>query len=478
MLTVTLSGGHASGLVIPADVIRSSTGQVVHEAALEAGQATTIDVPSGQYTVLARFPSGRSMAIQTNGRDEIVMPLPRSAHEFLEYQTAIGGAPALDRYSPYGQWTRDEPWVQLWTTEAIAWPSAYSDGDGTSWVVGFQEQLERGMHYLVVGSSTGAARVVVLPTESQPSVTIRTKGPGTGKTGDFDIAVSSTGPFATATSDEARRIESVLLCLHQQRVDKAAMIAAQRLLFEKLHDPTGAAVGGYYLLMSGAYDRMHDWPGNFENWKSYLPDAAVIHGLQTLWGRSGSRVDLESAAHSLIRASLLGPPLLTIGLRLLQQGLERLRSHLADPALDGALRIVNSYVAAADPDKPYTTFLGFHPRQPSTQPTSGVPIDRTHLHWLSSLTTGWWDFPPVTGQSRPASRTNIFVEPDASSGWRIVFDPVPVAEISATIERFPTKAAAVSAAREFARAQPHSRLVIYRSDFTTERVQILDSRPS
>ena len=478
MLTVTLDGGHASGLVVPADVISASTGEVVHEAALEAGRATSIDVPPGQYTVLARFPSGRSMAIQTDGRDEIVMPLPRSAHEFLEYQTAIGGAPALDRYSPYGRSTRDEPWVQLWTTEPIAWPRAYSDGDGTSWVIGFQEELERGMHYLVVGSSTGAARVVVLPAECQPSVTIRTKGPGTGKTGDFDVAVSSTGPFATATSDEARRIESVLLCLHEQRVDKAAMMAAQRLLFEKLHDPTGAAVGGYYLLLSGAYDRMHDWPGNFEHWKSYLPDAAVIHGLQSLWGASGGSVDHESAAHSLIRASLLGPPLLTIGLRLLQQGLERLRAHLADPALDGALRIVNSYVAAADPDKPYTTFLGFDPRRPSMQPTSGVPIDRTHLHWLSSLTTGWWDFPAGIGPTRPAGRTNIFVEPDAHGDWRVVRDDAPAVDMTAMIERFPTKASAVAAARDLALAQTHSRLVVYRSDFTTERVQIFDSPPS
>jgi hypothetical protein len=362
--------------------------------------------------------------------------------------------------------------VQLWTTEPLTWPVGGSDTDGTSWVLTFHEPLARGMHYLVTGSASAASRVTVLPAEAQPSITIRTEGPGTGGPGEIDVTVSdSTG---SPEASESRAAESVLLCLHNGQVETATLLAAERLLFEKLANPTGAAIGGYYLLMAGDFQRMHNWPGNFESWKDYLPDAAIIHGLEKLWEPDDSKRDLQAASQSLIRASLLGPPVFTIGLKLLRQGLELLNRHLTDPALDGALRLVNSYGNAADADKPYTTFLARNPYWPLAQPIIGVPAERTHLYWLTSLTPGWSPFPPESSATHSAAqRSNVFVEPVGTRGWQVAWTTTSGPESA----QFDTKRAATAFARSQARKSAPSRLVVYKGDLSTERVTTFD-RPT
>ena len=475
-MNVTITDRHhrARGLLVPAEIISGKSGDVVSEVGLEVGRTTEVDVePDESYTVRARFPSGRFVAVQNEGRADVSIPVPLSAHEFLEYQTATGAVPAVDRYVPPLRPTANEPWVQLWTTQPRPWPAGGSDTDGTSWVLTIRERLPSGMHYLVTGSSAAACRVTVLPVEAQPSITIRTKGPGTGGRGGIDVTVSAADPSDSRDANETRAAESVLLHLHSGRVETATLLAAQRLLFQKITNPTGAAIGGYYLLMAGDFERMHNWPGNFESWKDYLPDAAIIHGLRCLWEPDDSKRDLRSASQSLVRASLLGPPVFTIGLRLLRQGLELLNRHLTDPALDGALRLVNSYGNAADADKPYTTFLARNPLEPLAHPVTGVPFDRTHLYWLSSLTLGWSPFPPEnTATPSTAQRNNVFVEPVGARGWQVAWTTASGAES----ERFDAKRTAITFARRKALESAPSRLVIYKGDLSTNRVNTFNKR--
>lgn len=99
-VTITAEHGGASGLRVPAEIISDTSGDVVKEVGLDVGGTTPVDVQPGEYTVRARFPSGRFMAAQSKGRDDVSIAVPPSAHEFLEYQTATGAAPALDRFAP------------------------------------------------------------------------------------------------------------------------------------------------------------------------------------------------------------------------------------------------------------------------------------------------------------------------------------------------------------------------------------------
>ncbi len=433
-VTITELHGRARGLRVPAEIISDRSGDVVREIGLEVGLTTPVDVQPGEY---------------------------------LEYQTATGSSPALDRFAPPARRTANEPWVQLWSSEPVRWPAGSSDTDGTTWVLTFGEPLPRGMHYLVAGSATAKSRVIVLPVEAQPSITIRTEGPGTGGQGEIDVTVSATGSTGSPEATESRAAESVLFCLHNGQVETATLLAAQSLLYNKLPNPTGAAIGGYYLLMAGDFQRMHNWPGNFESWKDYLPDAAIIHGLQRLWEPDDSKRDLPAASQSLIRASLLGPPVFTIGLKLLRQGLELLNRHLTDPVLDRALRLVSSYGNAADADKPYTTFVGRNPYEPLAQRIVGVPAERTHLHWLSSLALGWSPFPPnSTAMPSRTQRSNVFVQPTGARGWQVTLTTTSGTESA----QFDAKRAATTFARTQARTIAPSRLVVYKSDLSTDRV--------
>src|SRR5205823_5460912 len=68
----------------------------------------------------------------------------------------------------------------------------------------------------------------------------------------------------------------------QRAADQVRGAQAEQMLRDKLMDPLGAAVGGYYLLRSESLTLMHDWPNNFANWIEWLPDGAIIHAWQLL----------------------------------------------------------------------------------------------------------------------------------------------------------------------------------------------------
>jgi hypothetical protein len=162
----------------------------------------------------------------------------------------------------------------------------------------------------------------------------------------------------------------------------------------------------------------------------------------------------------------------TIGLKLLRQGLELLSRHLTDPALDRALRLVNSYGNAADSSKPYTTFLARNPYEPLAQPIVGVPGQRTHIYWLSSLALGGSPFPPESAAATSAmQRRNVFVEPIGPRGWQVAWTTTSGAESA----QFDAKHGAITFARSQAEEFAPSRLVVYKGDLTTDHVTTFDT---
>lgn len=97
------------------------------------------------------------------------------------------------------------------------------------------------------------------------------------------------------------------------RPDQAVALApsAESLLFNKVRDPFGAAIGGYALLRLNALERMHDWADNLGRWFDWLPDGAVIAG--ELAARQGQD---DLAAEWYVTAASRGLPVFSEGLSL------------------------------------------------------------------------------------------------------------------------------------------------------------------
>lgn len=189
--------------------------------------------------------------------------------------------------------------------------------------------------------------------------------------GAIDSADALAGEFA---ENEQGRLQ-YSLSDPQYRVSDAAFERAEGYARAKIVDPPRAAIGFYYLLRTGALERLHEWPNNFANWIWWLPDAPVIHASQVL---RKSPVDRGLALRRLATAAQLGPPVYTEGLRLLFEALHVLRADhwAADQAptiVETALAQVAPYAEACDWTQAVTTFFGTHPEEPSLTLQTGIP---------------------------------------------------------------------------------------------------------
>jgi hypothetical protein len=146
---------------------------------------------------------------------------------------------------------------------------------------------------------------------------------------------------------------------------------AEELLGNKLPNPFGAVVGGYYLLRTRNFELLHKWPNNFANWVPWLPDSAIIHAWQLLRTEGDRGRDL--ARQRLVQAAERGLPVMTEGLRLLVDGLQLFADHARasrqpDEAVQSALENIRRYATVADWNQRLTTFYGYRPDSPSFTP--------------------------------------------------------------------------------------------------------------
>jgi len=140
---------------------------------------------------------------------------------------------------------------------------------------------------------------------------------------------------------------------------------AEQLLYNKISDPVGAAIGGYFLLKTRELDRMHNWPDNLADWFDWMPDGAVIHGWQLI--QMGAKPDtIRIIRQRFLEAVKRGIPIYSEGLRLLYEGLTMLSNEFeqSDRDIEKALSTIKKYMAAADLSKENTTFRGSSPDLP------------------------------------------------------------------------------------------------------------------
>jgi len=133
---------------------------------------------------------------------------------------------------------------------------------------------------------------------------------------------------------------------------------AERLLYAKNEDPAAAAIGGYYLLKTGALNKMHNWAENLANRFPYLPDGPIIHARWLLLSSSSVFPQYQNIRRWVLEAIKRGMPVFTEGLRLLYETLIRLHAmgNGNDLLINEALHHVEDCVSMVDWSMETTTF--------------------------------------------------------------------------------------------------------------------------
>jgi hypothetical protein len=168
---------------------------------------------------------------------------------------------------------------------------------------------------------------------------------------------------ATALPAGNELTDSVTAYLATGHLRAAAHVAANArdLLFEKVEDPIGAALGGYALLRLGRIDEvMEDWIANLANWTPALPDGAVIASEQA--ARKGDKKEADRwAAEALKR----GTPMFADGLSLLASRLRPTKPKRVTKRLQRLLAIAK----LTDYAQIVVAFPATDPLQPLAEPT-------------------------------------------------------------------------------------------------------------
>jgi hypothetical protein len=168
---------------------------------------------------------------------------------------------------------------------------------------------------------------------------------------------------ASALPSGHRLTDSVAAYLATGHLRAAAHVAvnARDLLFGKVEDPVGAALGAYALLRLGRIDEVvEDWIRNLANWTPALPDGAVIAGEQA--ARNG---DAAEAKRWLNEAVKRGTPMFADGLSLL---VARKRPTKPQRKVDARLKRLLAIAKLADFAQVVVAFPAVDPLDPTEIP--------------------------------------------------------------------------------------------------------------
>lgn len=371
----------------------------------------SVDVPSGRYLVTARLPSGEvigsKVAVGPAETKPVMFGPVKSPNEWLEWECFLGIVDRARGETEGGPSLEDFPdtWLRVWIGGRGGWlPGAVrpwrriADPRVATFQIDLDPDPQAPLRFLQVGGPRVPWRLVALPPSPTPlGIVVRPSRLPNERNGGLAVKVTTwdqeaetllrlldTGAVETANVVGDAFVESL-----QGAMPSAADMAsvAERYARAKIANPPRAAIGFYYLLRMGAYERLRDWPGNFATWIDWLPDAPLIHALQLLHAGGG---DVPAAAGRLVKAAAVGIPVYTQGLRLLFEWLQvldgndalgpDLRHEVAD-----ALGEVRRYAEAADWTQPVTSCLGTHPSEPSLAPATGVPADVNELVYVNAV---------------------------------------------------------------------------------------------
>lgn len=366
--------------------------ETVAELSLSGHEQQFIEVAAGKYLIRAYLPSGQMIKAKTSvaaGEEkQVVLQPPASTQPWLKWQHFLGNACPSQTGSPFAL---QSTWLRLWTYHQSTWtidalPLQESGRDHAviNYHLDVNEAAARQVRLLQVGGLQVPWRFIALPPSPKLEVLIRSAQNGSEHDDLLTVAIVSHNWNA----------ETLLKYLAAGNLESAKIVSAdvanaEALLAEKLTNPMGAAIAGYYLLRVGAGERLQPWAAHFASQFNWLPDALIIHAWQLL---QQPQPNLELAKQRLLQASARGVPLYSRGLRLLFDGLQLFQKHPIskqlinqaelDRSIAASIKTIQPYAAAADWAQPLTAFHGDTPDHPLLSAPIGIPENQTGLIWL------------------------------------------------------------------------------------------------
>ncbi len=383
----------------------------------------TVNIEPGSYLVQAHLPSGETAVAMTSVMEkteaQVTLTSSKSPHEWLAWLHFLGETAERTEETPPSDFP--EIWVRLWVDErellpqlpigqqpasrrwTIAPPAfwlgaqMYDAGVASCWLYSANQPFypvsqPLYLRMLQVGGPRVPSRLVSLPPAfGQIQVLIRPSripttlnGGLTVKAVSQDLKAETLLHYLASGSLEAAQMVSHEVVVDAEQFEGFPADIAEQMLRDKRINPTGAAIGGYYLLRTGALLRLHDWPNNLANWVAWLPDGAVIHAWQLL--RQSVETEQTRARERLLQACERGIPVYTEGVRLLIDGLELFADNARaqnrpDEEVEQALQKIRQYATAMDWNQRLTTFYGTDPETPSLRAGPFTSIDPFEPHF-------------------------------------------------------------------------------------------------
>ena len=368
-------GDETDGVPVRVEIL-DRTFRPIRDLWMAAKDVEDIKLEAGWYGVRVRLPSGAKFeeVVELKDGETAACEVPLyelSPHEWQEwaYLTQDIGPPSrtlLTAEKYRGAWLRLWSRTQEGTWQVEQLPDRRGDADEDGVTYEFPALGER-LYVLQVGGPQIPSKCIAIPSSYRHMVLVRPASGPAGRVHPLEVVVSS-GQW---------RLEALLNLLRKGDVDTARDLAtnlnvvAEDLLYSKVRNPVGAAVGGYFLLRTRDLDRLHDWANNLADWFPWMADGLVIHAWQLILQASTDKADtagpIATARGRLIDASNRGFPIYSEGLRLLRDGLLLFHRKAKgdDPDVSAALERIASYVAAADWSAVTTTFTAERPYAPS-----------------------------------------------------------------------------------------------------------------
>lgn len=304
-----------------------------------------LDLPPGPYTAVVDQPWGGSVQAEFTvppGPDPLTVPL--EVPDQPADSTAC--APRLARHLGPGGGSGVRWWLRFlsWTPDgltynpdasapAISAPDAYATAPPTRDAGADSATGPDADTALLLAARTDRPTYAHLRTEDGRSlvVSLPISAAGLSNRCWLHARVSDTTLGAIVRLKDSRA-DACAGYLIGGRPDQTVALApsAESLLFSKMADPLGAALGGYALVRLGELDRVRDWADNLAHWFDWLPDGAVIAGEV-----AARRGEDALAAEFFVTACTRGVPLFGEGLSLIGNRVPRL---LGDPDVPADLQ--------------------------------------------------------------------------------------------------------------------------------------------
>ncbi|GAB1543122.1 hypothetical protein NUACC21_57960 [Scytonema sp. NUACC21] len=371
-----------------------------------------INLVPGLYIVRAYLPSGEIVTANTRVEEgklqEVRLKLSRPFQDWAWWSHFLGeaihteGTPSLSAFpqSSLCLWQYntsvspgEEQWVALPPSEWL-----HKKYENENFVICEVNLLPEKLHFLQLGSPIVPWRFLAVPPTHQEVVQIIISSSLT--TDKWNSGLVKRLALETKVLTLNKKVEVFSHYLKSSLLKAASILSedllldAERLSREKIANPVGAVIGGYYLLQIGAYERIGNWSENLDYDFPWLPDGAIIHAYQLLGKPKRSDNDLTLARERLLEATHrgLGIPIYRQGLRLLIDALEMFagEAHVqgkSDEQVEQSLKRIRNCAAIVDWNQYLTTFY----RQkltiePETEATStGSQEDKRYYITNSNL---------------------------------------------------------------------------------------------